>query len=70
MNFELTKQIDRGLIPAVPVPFDEQGGIEEAAQQTYIAWMAGQPVAGVALWVHTGRGLRLTREQRIAVLAA
>ena len=65
-----TERIEQGLIPAVPVPFDAQGGIDEAAQQAYIAWMAGQPVAGVALWVHTGRGLRLTREQRIAVLAA
>lgn len=30
--------------------------------------MASQPVGGVALWVHTGRGLWLTDEERRAVL--
>jgi len=32
--------------------------------------MASQPVTGVALWAHTGRGLLLSREQRIQVLRA
>jgi len=57
-----------GLIPAVPVPFKATGEIDAAAQDRYVAWMAEQPVAGVAVWAHTGRGLRLTREQRIQVL--
>jgi 4-hydroxy-tetrahydrodipicolinate synthase len=31
--------------------------------------MANQPVAGVAVWAHTGRGLHLTPEQRDRVLS-
>lgn len=57
-----------GLIPAVPVPFSATGEIDADAQEGYIAWMAKQPIAGVAAWVHTGRGLHLTREQRRQVL--
>lgn len=63
-------RIRRGLISAVPVPFDSAGQVQEAAQEAYIRYMAEQPIAGVAVWVHTGRGLRLNREQRRAVLAA
>ncbi len=64
------QRIERGLIPAVPVPFGETGQIDAAAQRRYIATMAKQPIAGVAVWAHTGRGLHLTREQRIQVLRA
>ena len=45
------------LIPAVPVPFDALGKIDALAQQRYAEWMARQPVKGVAVWAHTGRGL-------------
>ena len=57
-----------GLIPAVPVPFSAAGEVDAAAQASYVAWMAKQPIAGVAVWAHTGRGLHLTREQRGRVL--
>lgn len=43
--------------------------LAEDAQRAYTRWMAGQPVAGVAVWVHTGRGPHLSTEQRRAVLA-
>lgn len=59
-----------GLIPAVPVPFTASGEIDVAAQDRYIAWMAGQSIAGVAVWAHTGRGLHLSDEQRRRVLEA
>lgn len=62
------ERIDRGLIPAVPVPFDSEGRVDEEAQEKYIAYMANQPVAGVAVWVHTGRGLFLTADERRRVL--
>jgi 4-hydroxy-tetrahydrodipicolinate synthase len=39
------------------------------AQRAYARWMAAQPVAGVAVWAHTGRGQHLVGEQRQAVLA-
>lgn len=64
---ELVGRLRHGLIPAVPVPF--QGTtIHEAAQRGYARWMAGQPVAGVAIWAHTGRGPHLSGEQRRVVL--
>ncbi len=39
------------------------------AQRAYATWMAGQPVAGVAVWAHTGRGPHLSAEQRRLVLS-
>lgn len=56
-----------GLLPAVPVPF-RGDTLDETAQRRYAAWMAGQPVAGVAVWAHTGRGPHLSAEQRRLVL--
>jgi 4-hydroxy-tetrahydrodipicolinate synthase len=65
---EFQTRIYHGLIPAVPVPFKADGQIDEAAQERYVAYMANQPVAGVAVWAHTGRGLHLSREQRNLIL--
>ena len=56
------------MIPAVPVPFDAQGNIDAPAQERYARWMVEQPVAGVAVWAHTGRGLRLAETERALVL--
>jgi 4-hydroxy-tetrahydrodipicolinate synthase len=56
-----------GLLPAVPVPF-RGDALDERAQRDYARWMAGQPVAGVAIWSHTGRGPHLSAEQRRLVL--
>jgi 4-hydroxy-tetrahydrodipicolinate synthase len=44
--------------------------LAEDAQRAYAQWMADQPVAGVAVWAHTGRGPHLSPEQRETVLAA
>src|SRR3954462_2086380 len=63
----LTERLDGGLIPAVPVPF-RGSELDAAAQRSYAHWMAGQPVAGVAVWAHTGRGPHLSGEQRREVL--
>lgn len=63
----LLERLDGGLIPAVPVPF-RGTEIDAAAQRGYARWMAAQPVAGVAVWAHTGRGPQLTGEQRREVL--
>ena len=51
----------------MPVPF-RGVMIDEQAQAGYARWMAGQPVAGVAVWAHTGRGPHLTESQRRLVL--
>lgn len=63
----LASRIEWGLIPAVPVPF-RGPDLDAGAQRSYADWMAAQPVAGVAVWAHTGRGPHLSAEQRKEVL--
>ena len=63
----LAERIEWGLVPAVPVPF-RGGEIDTEAQRRYASWMSAQPVAGVAVWAHTGRGQHLSPEQRHLVL--
>ena len=63
----LSERLEGGLIPAVPVPF--RGTVMDAeAQRGYARWMAAQPIAGVAVWAHTGRGPHLSAEARREVL--
>jgi 4-hydroxy-tetrahydrodipicolinate synthase len=64
----LRSRLDGGLIPAVPVPFDEGARLHAKAQDKYLQYMKKQPVAGVAVWVHTGRGLLLDNETALRVL--
>jgi 4-hydroxy-tetrahydrodipicolinate synthase len=61
------QSLEWGLIPAVPVPF-RGTSIDAAAQRAYAEWMARQPIAGVAVWAHTGRGPHLSSNQRATVL--
>ena len=63
----IASRIEWGLIPAVPVPFRGKE-LDAAAQRAYARWMAAQPVAGVAVWAHTGRGPHLSAEHRREVL--
>jgi 4-hydroxy-tetrahydrodipicolinate synthase len=63
----LVSRLEWGLLPAVPVPF-RGAELDEAAQRGYARWMAGHPIAGVAVWAHTGRGPHLSPEQRRLVL--
>ena len=63
----LISRLENGLIPAVPVPF-RGTEMDTAAQRAYAGWMAAQPVAGVAIWAHTGRGPHLTADARREVL--
>src|SRR5438552_2552841 len=55
----LHARLDGGLIPAVPVPFDSHERLHRGAHEAYVRHLAAQPVAGVAVWAHTGRGLML-----------
>lgn len=66
----LTRLLTHGLIPAVPVPHRADGRFDPEAQERYAAWMAMQPVAGVAVWAHTGRGVHLEPETAAQVLAS
>lgn len=63
----VAERIQWGLLPAVPVPFRGER-LDADAQRAYATWMAAQPVAGVAVWAHTGRGPHLSPEQRAEVL--
>ena len=65
---ELQAQLVGGLVPATPVPFDSDGKLHAAAHQYYLRYMSSQPIAGVAVWAHTGRGLRLDAETAGQVL--
>jgi len=65
---ELQAQLTGGLIPAVPVPFAGNAKMHQAAHESYLRYMSAQPIAGVAVWAHTGRGLRLDTETARQVL--
>lgn len=65
---KLRDRIHGGLIPAVPVPSNRDGSIHSGAQESYLKYMSGQQVAGVAVWAHTGRGLMLEEETAARVL--
>jgi 4-hydroxy-tetrahydrodipicolinate synthase len=64
----IRERLRGGLVPAVPVPRRADGTLHEAAQHAYAAYMAERSVSGVAVWVHTGRGLRLGPEMRAQVM--
>jgi len=61
-------RLKAGLIPAVPVPMGSDGEIHQDAQERFVRYLREQPIAGVAVWVHTGRGLHLRPEQREQVM--
>jgi 4-hydroxy-tetrahydrodipicolinate synthase len=65
---KLRARLDGGLIPAVPVPCAERGPFDARAHESYLRYMSAQPVAGVAVWAHTGRGLMLDEATARAVL--
>ena len=65
---QLRTRIEGGLIPAVPVPLDSGGRLHVKAQQAYLRYMERQPVAAVAVWAHTGRGLRLDEDTARTVM--
>jgi len=57
-----------GLIPAMPVMFDREGRFHGRAHEAYVAFMSSQPIAGAAVWAHTGRGLLLDDETARVVM--
>ncbi len=59
-----------GLIPAVPALLHKDGVVHRDAQRRYCDFMARQDIRGVAVWVHTGRGLLLSPQSREFVMSA
>jgi len=62
-------QLERGVIAATPIPFSSDGKVHAAATALYMSYIAMQPLAGVAVWAHTGRGLMIDDETAQEVLA-
>ena len=65
---DVCERLANGLIAATPVPFDDEGKLHEGGHESYLRYMAEQPIAGVAVWAHTGRGLMLDVETAQRVL--
>lgn len=65
---ELKATLAGGLIPAMPVMFDGEGRFHQSAHEAYVALMSSQPIAGAAVWAHTGRGLLLDDETARVVM--
>ena len=65
---ELKAKLTGGLIPAAPVMFDRERRFHERAHEAYVSFLSSQPVAGIAVWAHTGRGLLLDDETARRVL--
>jgi 4-hydroxy-tetrahydrodipicolinate synthase len=65
----LAERMQHEVVPAVPVPYDSNGRMNAIATRRYARWMAQQPVGGVAVWAHTGRGLLLSDAERRQTLA-
>src|SRR6266536_6365292 len=65
---DIQAQLVGGLIAATPVPFDRNSRLHEHAHASYLRYMAAQPIAGVAVWAHTGRGLMIDSETARRVL--
>lgn len=68
-RYEIIKQkLKKGILPAVPIPFDVKGNIDKDAQKNYVQYMKSQPVAAFAVWAHTGRGLQINDEQKTYIM--
>src|SRR5437762_4111042 len=68
LSKSVRERLANGLVAATPVPFDENGKLHEAGHESYLHYMARQPLAGVAAWAHTGRGLMLDDDTAQRVL--
>lgn len=63
----IAERLSGQLIPAVPVPF--RGSVmDHVAQSAYADRLAMEPIGGVAVWAHTGRGRYLDLPTRSSVL--
>ena len=57
-----------GLIPATVLPMTADGGIDEPALRSYIAWVVEQGPVALAINVDTGEGPHLTHDEKVRVL--
>lgn len=57
-----------GLIPAIVLPMDERGDIDEPALRHYAKWVADQGPTALAINVDTGETAHLSHSERLRVL--
>jgi 4-hydroxy-tetrahydrodipicolinate synthase len=57
-----------GLIPATVLPMGPDGGIDEPALRSYIAWVVEQGPVALAINVDTGEGPHLTHDEKVRIL--
>jgi 4-hydroxy-tetrahydrodipicolinate synthase len=65
----LARKLDRAAVPAVLTPMTADRRLAAAALERYADAITAEPIGGVAVWAHTGRGPYLTASQRRQVLA-
>ena len=64
----LVEQLRGTLLPAVVTPMSSDGVIAYDALTAYAGAIAAEPIGGVAVWAHTGRGLYLSAADRTKVM--
>ncbi|TQK51896.1 4-hydroxy-tetrahydrodipicolinate synthase [Streptomyces sp. SLBN-118] len=65
---DLVRRLRGTVLPAVATPCDSRGVVDFGALRGYAERIAAEPIGGVAVWAHTGRGLHLTEADRLQVL--
>jgi 4-hydroxy-tetrahydrodipicolinate synthase len=65
----LVRKLDRAAVPAVLTPMTADRRVAVAALERYAGAITAEPVGGVAVWAHTGRGPYLAPAERRQVLA-
>lgn len=66
---ELVRKLDQAAVPAVLTPMTADRCLAATALERYASAIAAEPVGGVAVWAHTGRGPYLSAAERRHVLA-
>ena len=56
------------IIPALPVPFTIERTVHHESHVRMADYLLDMPIAGVAVWAHTGRGLYLSETERAEIL--
>ncbi|MFI6827957.1 dihydrodipicolinate synthase family protein [Kribbella sp. NPDC050241] len=64
----LVSRLRGTLLPAVVTPMSTEGVVAYDVLASYAGALAAQPIGGLAVWAHTGRGLYLTAADRSKVL--
>ena len=58
-----------GVVPVIPIPFDDQENIDEASLRRTVAWVAGQGLAAMCLPAYGSEFYKLSEGEREQVVA-